>query len=67
MIRGLAWLLEIDQSDQLQQLAKRYRNPAVHHSVCAITQVQEAKSGVFRILSPLLAVLDDQDVSSGES
>jgi tetratricopeptide (TPR) repeat protein len=67
LIRGLAWLLEIDPLDQLRQLAKRHRNPAVHHSVCDITQVQEAKSGVLRILRPLLAVLDDQDVSSGES
>jgi tetratricopeptide (TPR) repeat protein len=67
LIRGFAWLLELDHLEQLKQLAKRYRNPAVHHSVCDITQVREAKNGVLRILRPLLAVLDDQDVSSGES
>lgn len=66
LTRRLAWLLELDHLDQLRQLAKRYRNPAVHHSACDITHVQEAKCGVFRILKPLLEAIDDQAVSSAE-
>jgi tetratricopeptide (TPR) repeat protein len=60
--RGLAWLLELDHLEQLRQLAKQYRNPAVHHSACSSSQIQEARGGVFRILKQLLATLEpDQE------